>query len=103
MASFFMFVNYECCKTDLFYWCWHCFDYCGRSSKSNKIHGELHLGFTSFNGYYVTKPAVVSTGLRFNHTFVLSDFVRIPLKFSVLANPNTSKAFVIFGAGLRLN
>lgn len=69
----------------------------------HKIHGELHLGFTPFNGYYATKPAVVSTGVRFSRTFVLSDFVQIPLKFSVLANPYTSKAFVIFGAGLRLN
>lgn len=66
------------------------------------ILAEIHTGFTPFKGYYAPKAALISTGIAFQHNFSLSEKLDFPFRFSLLANPYTSNAFVIFGVGLSI-
>lgn len=61
---------------------------------------ELHAGFTPAKGYYAESFSFVNTGVVLKTDVKLSSYLKMPFMFSGLYNPDTSKAFFIFGIGI---
>lgn len=61
---------------------------------------EVHAGLTPFKGYYSEGFALVSTGIKATRKVKLAPKVEMPVKLSFFFNPDTSKAFFIFGLGI---
>jgi hypothetical protein len=63
---------------------------------------EVFLGFTPTSSvlYGTQKAGIISTGLSSSKEIQFSDTFGITLKGSVIANPYSNNAFLLFGIGL---
>lgn len=62
---------------------------------------EISFGLSPWESFYSEKLAIIHAGLSINEQINLGNGASIPLKFSLLANPSTKEAWVIFSIGLK--
>ncbi len=61
---------------------------------------DLFLGFTPHSGYYADKAALVNLGCRYNRNIDITDKFSIPLKLSLIMNPDQEQFYLVAGFSL---
>jgi hypothetical protein len=61
---------------------------------------QLFLGLNAFNGYYGDKFGIVNTGLTAINYLEISNYKKIPVQASLIANPMHNLYYILFGFSL---
>lgn len=72
----------------------------GYTFKCNGSNFDTFMGLTPSNGLYGTSFGVVNMGITGYKTIKLTDKFELPVKASIIANPQTSNIYLVFGITL---
>jgi len=72
----------------------------GYTVSFHKNSADLFIGFTPEPDLYGNSLGVVNVGITGYHKIKLSQYYKLPIKTSLIFNPETSQAFVSFGITL---
>ena len=61
---------------------------------------DVFVGFTPHSGYYADKAALVNVGCRYNRNIAITDKFSLPLKLSLILNPNEEHFYLVAGFSL---